>query len=330
MKQKILKILKQNPSSFVSGQKISEQFGVTRAAVWKAIKQLQAAGYEIESETKNGYKLISCPDLLTSSEVMPYLKKSCFPYQIVHFNQLDSTNNKAKELAEHGEPEGTVVIAEQQTQGKGKVGKKWISAPYKGIYMSIILRPELDFSGSSLLSLLGCVAVGKALLSFGCSVQFKWPNDVYVNEKKLCGILTEGSGEIDQLDYLILGIGINVNQTRQDFSKSLLSKASSLKIELGYRVSRQKLTAAILSEFEIQYHQLKQNGSVKEALDFYKNHSNIIGEKVLLQRNKQQTVEAKVLDIDQFGQLTVQYHDGSIVAISSGEITVQNTSPNFT
>ncbi len=132
MKQKILKILKQNPSSFVSGQKISEQFGVTRAAVWKSIKQLQAAGYEIESETKNGYKLISCPDLLTSSEVMPYLKKSCFPYQIIHFNQLDSTNNKAKELAEHGEPEGTVVIAEQQTQGKGKVGKKWISAPYKG------------------------------------------------------------------------------------------------------------------------------------------------------------------------------------------------------
>ncbi|HCM24602.1 MAG TPA: hypothetical protein DHW78_09820 [Ruminococcaceae bacterium] len=101
-------------------------------------------------------------------------------------------------------------------------------------------------------------------------------------------------------------------------------------MELGYRVSRQKLTAAILSEFEIQYHQLKQNGSAKEALDFYKNHSNIIGEKVLLQRNKQQTVEAKVLDIDQFGQLTVQYHDGSIVAISSGEITVQNTSPNFT
>jgi birA, biotin-[acetyl-CoA-carboxylase] ligase region len=250
MKSEILAILKENMNTFVSGQEISNQLGITRAAVWKYIKQLQGEGYLIESAPKNGYRLQNCPDILTYDELKEYLKTDFIGRRIMHFDSIDSTNRKARELAEAGEPEGTVVIAEEQTRGKGKIGREWYSQARKGIWMSIILRPSIALSSVPLFTQIACAAVGKALRGFTAGAQIKQPNDILLNGKKFCGVLIESSGEVDRTDYIVLGIGINVNQDEIDFPDRLRSTATSLKMETQKPISRQILTSEIFNEFE--------------------------------------------------------------------------------
>lgn len=321
MKSEILSVLKQGGLGFVSGQEISRKFGITRAAVWKYIKQLQNEGYTIESTPKNGYKLISCPDVLTYDEISENLKTQHIGRKIIHFSSIGSTNDKAKELAESGEPEGTVVVSEEQTNGKGRVGRKWISEAYKGILMSIILKPNIDMSAVTLVTQIGCASVGSAINKLTDNVQVKWPNDILINGKKICGVLTESAGEADKTDYIILGIGINVNQTESELPESLSVTSTSLKIEMKRDISRQILVSDIFNEFEKQYQKMQECNNADETLNFCRMHSNIIGKNVLLKRNDWQS-KAKAIDLNQQGQLMVRYNDGTCESISSADISI--------
>jgi len=321
MKSEIITILKQHDSAFVSGQEISKRFGITRAAVWKYIKQIQKEGYELESAPRNGYKLVSCPDILTYDEISPYLKTRYIGQRIIHYGSTDSTSNKARELAESGEPEGTVVISETQTEGKGRSGKTWDSEAYKGIWMSIILRPDVDMSSVAMVTQIGCAAVGTVMDTLIGGIQIKWPNDVLVNGKKFCGILTESSGEADKTDYVVLGIGINVNQTENDFPAPLDKTATSIKIETGKDISRQRLVSDILYAFEKLYKNVQNQENIDGILDFFTNHSNIIGKNILLKRNHRKSA-VYVTGLNRQGQLVIRYKDGSYGNISSGDISI--------
>jgi BirA family transcriptional regulator, biotin operon repressor / biotin---[acetyl-CoA-carboxylase] ligase len=321
MKTKILSILKKNKDSYVSGQDISQQIGMTRAAVWKYIKQLQSEGYLIESVSKNGYRLKSCPDILTYDEVGEVLKTHLIGHKIIHYDSIDSTNNKAREFAELGETEGTVVISEAQTKGKGKTGREWYSEAYKGICMSIILKPNIDLLSVPLITQIACAAVGKAVENLTNGMQIKWPNDVLLNGKKICGILTESSGEVDKVDYIILGIGVNVNQEENDFPKSLEQRATSLKIKTKRQISRKDLLSDILYEFEKQYILFKEHESINNVVEFCRKYSSVIGKQILLERNDQKIL-AKVIDINNRGQLLIQFSNGSSENISIGDISI--------
>lgn len=321
MKSEILAILKQNKDSFVSGQDISKQIGITRSAVWKYIKQLQSEGYIIESVSKNGYRLKSCPDILTYDEIGEVLKTSVIGRRIVHFDSIGSTNDKARELAELGESEGTVIISEAQTKGKGKTGREWYSEAYKGIWMSIILRPNIDLPSVPLITQVACAAVGKAGGNLTCGIQIKWPNDVLINGKKFCGILTESSGEVDKVNYIILGIGINVNQDESDFPKSLSEKATSLKIETKKQISRKILISEIFYEFEKQYTNVKAHEDISDTIAFCRKYSSIIGKQILLERNDQKIL-ARVIDINNQGQILIKLSSGNFESISTGNITI--------
>ena len=318
MRAEVLALLKQNQDGYLSGQVISERLGVTRAAVWKTIKQLQNEGYGIASMTKNGYRLTECPDLLTAEELSPLLSSRILGRRIVHFDTTVSTNLEARKLAEAGEPEGTVVLAEEQTGGRGKLGRPWASPPRLGIWMSVLLRPPLDMTAGSLLTLAGCAAVWRALSPLTADVYIKWPNDVLLHGRKLCGILTESCGELDHMDYLILGIGVNVNQTAADFPADLQKNASSLRIALGKALSRQKLTAAILAELEACLHSLQNEDGAHELCRFCWEHTRLPQQPLLCRRNSQ--VPVQILGFSDAGQLLVQYPDGHRDTLLSGDL----------
>lgn len=324
MKSEILAMLKQSGSEYISGQEISRKFGVTRAAVWKTIKQLQSEGYGIESATNNGYRLLSCPDILTYDEIRPYLKTDFIGRKIIHYDSIGSTNNEARELAEAGEPEGTVVISERQTGGRGRSGKKWISQDYKGILMSVILRPDMDLAVVPLVTLIGCAAAGMAIEKLTDNVRLKWPNDVFLNGRKIGGILTETAGEIDKVDYIVLGIGINVNQSEREWPGPLNVTPTSLKIEMKKEISRQKLVSDILNEFEKQYKKFKEQNAADETLEYCRAHSSLTGKNILLKRNGRQT-KAQVMDISSNGQLAVRYPNGMSENVSSADISVSDS-----
>lgn len=257
MKEKILEILKENRDSFVSGQEISNKLGITRAAVWKHIKRLENDGYKIESMSKNGYKLVYCPDVLTYEEIKDTLKSKIIGQRIVHFDTLGSTSEKARELAECGEKEGTIIIAEEQSDGRGRIGRKWFSQNRLGIWMSVILRPGIRMNEVPLVTGLACEAVAASIRKFAENVEIKWPNDIFLNGKKLCGILTQASGETDMVDYIIVGIGINVNETIDDFPDEIKDKATSIMLETGKVVSRKQLLCNVISEFDGLYCKFK-------------------------------------------------------------------------
>lgn len=320
-KSELLTILKESGDSFVSGQEIGEKFGITRAAVWKGVKQLQEDGYRIESAHKKGYRLVRTPDILTGGEIREYLHTAYIGRRILHYDAIDSTNRITRELAEAGEPEGTVVIAEGQTKGKGKTGRPWYSQAYRGIWMSVLLRPRIPMSSVNLITQIGCAAVGICAERSAERVQIKWPNDVLINGKKFCGVLTESFGEMDETDYVVCGIGINVNQCRGDFRDDLAFKATSLKIEAKKEIKRQELTAAVLNELETHYDRVRLHRSAEEALDFCRTHSTVLGKTVVLTKNGKR-VTARATELNDQGQMVVRYGDGTTENILGGEIAV--------
>ncbi len=314
MKDEILAILKQNPGDFVSGQQISEQLGVTRAAVWKYMKQLRAEGYAVESVSRKGYRLTACADVLTEAEVKDRLKTHLLGRKIRHFDSLPSTNTEARRLAEQGEPEGTVVVAETQTGGRGCVGRPWESPASLGIWMSVILRPKLDLAAVPRMTMMACAAAGQALEPLTGGISFHWPNDLFCGGKKIGGVLTETSGEIAQVQDVVLGIGINVNHGETDFSPELAKKATSVRIASGRRVSRQALFCEILERLEALY--LGGKDGAEQARRFALSRSEILGKTVSFSiGGKSGRGAAEDLDIN--GRLVVRLADGSVCAVSS-------------
>lgn len=322
MKEEIIKLLKENKNNFISGEKISESIGVTRAAVWKYIKAIKEEGYEIESASRKGYKLTSSPDLLTFEEISPNLKTRFIGRNFVHLDTIDSTNNEAKKLAIDGSPEGTLVISEEQTMGRGRLGRNWVSPKHKGIWMSLILRPEINPIQVSKITQVAAAAVCMALIDMGIETLIKWPNDIVLNDKKVCGILTEMSGELNRVNYVIVGIGINANIDKDEFPEDLKPIASSLKIEIGNYIKRKELVRRILNNFEELYEELINEETIKKSIEICKDNSALIGKEIKIIEKGKET-RARALSLNEDGKLIVQYKDGKVDELISGEISVR-------
>ncbi len=320
MKNKILKILKDNKNQFISGENLSKDFGITRAAIWKYMNALKEEGYEITSISKKGYKLVNSPDILRYEEVEEYLQTKYIGRNILHYNTIDSTNKAAKSLAIECIEEGTVIVSEEQTSGRGRLGRSWVSPKSSGIWMSIILKPNISPMMASRVTLIGAAAVHKALEEISIDAKIKWPNDIVLNNKKLCGILTEMSGEMDKLNYIVMGIGLNVNE--EDFSDELKNIATSLKIEKNEHINRKELFGKILNNFEILYDEFKNHGNIASTVNICRKNSLLLGKEVRV-INGMKTVTVKALDLDEDGELLVEYEDKSKGKIISGEVSVR-------
>lgn len=322
LKEEILKLLKENTQSFISGQYISEKLGVSRTAIWKYMNQIKEEGYELESVSNKGYKLVSSPDLLTLGEIEPYLTTKLVGRKIVHYDSVGSTNTEAKNIADLPESHGTVVIAEEQTSGRGRLGRSWVSPKYKGIWMSIILKPDLNPMEAVKLTQIAAAAILKAARELNIETLIKWPNDIVINHKKACGILTEMNAELTRINYVVVGLGINVNTEDKDFPEDIKEIATSLRIETKRLINRQELTAGILNNFERLYEEFVEHGNISASVDICRDNSAVIGKEIFI-INRETKVEVKALDIDEDGRLLVEHSDGRKEYIISGEVSVR-------
>ena len=320
MKQEeILQALQQG--EYLSGEALSRRLGVSRAAVWKQIQALREAGYTIEARTKLGYRLLSAPDTLTEAELKSRLPGRSAP--LFCFAQIDSTNSYLKQHAGEGLPDGTAVLADCQTGGRGRRGRSFLSPPGKGIYLSVLWRPGLPAGDILPLTALGAVAVCSAIENV-CSVRpgIKWTNDLVLGGKKLCGILTEMSleGESGCVESVIMGIGVNVSQTATDFPPELSSIATSLQQQLHAPVSRPALAAEILRQLDALRTRL--GGDLSGDLAAYRRDCVTLGKEVqLLWKDSREEVLA--LDVDQQFGLVVRHRNGQLETIRSGEVSVR-------
>ncbi|NPV45181.1 MAG: biotin--[acetyl-CoA-carboxylase] ligase [Firmicutes bacterium] len=323
MKQEILRILSFNKGNFVSGEEISEKLKVSRTAIWKHINALREDGYIIESQTRLGYRLVKKPDLLLPEEIRLNLKSRIIGSEVKYYSKIDSTNTEAKKLAQMGGKEGTVVIAEEQTGGRGRRGRAW-NAPFgMGIWVSVILRPQISPVGASSLTLVAAVASAKAVRNVtGLPVKIKWPNDLMLNSKKVGGILTELSAEIEVVNFIVVGIGINVNN--ESFPEELREIATSLKIEQAgkEKLDRVQLLCELLHRFEEGYSAFIA-GRQKEILKQWKGLSDTLGNIVRV-IGPSSIIEGRAVDLDETGALLVEKEDGSVERIISGDVSLRS------
>ena len=310
----------------ISGEELGRRLNMTRTAIWKRINRLRGLGYEIVSSPRRGYSLVSAPDLLFPEEIEPGLRTKIFGRRIIFYQELSSTQDAAKELARQGAGEGTVVIAETQTHGKGRKGREWSSAPGQGIQISVILRPRLRPSQSIQIPLVAGVAVAQAIIEVTpLKPRIKWPNDLMIGRKKVGGILTEMNAEIDRIDYVVLGMGLNVNTPQNLFPGELRDIATSLAEESGGPVSRVRLVQSFLGEFEDLYEEFTTSGfqAIRER---WKTMSNTIGALVELSDMDEGKMKGRVLDMDAEGALLLEKEDKSIERILAGDVTLRKAS----
>lgn len=320
MKTKILTILS-NSDGYVSGQQLCEELGVSRTAVWKVMNRLKDEGYVIDSISNKGYRLISQPDVLTSEAILSRLKTKCIGKNIVCYDEVTSTNTVAKQFAEEMKPEGLLVVSDKQTSGKGRRGRVWESPKGTGIFMTILLRPQIKPIYASMLTLLGALALSDAIHEVtGLDAKIKWPNDIVVNGKKICGILTELSAEVDYINYVVVGIGINANT--EVFLEELKDKASSLFLESGKRVHRATLIAHTIQAFEQYYDIFLQTNDLSNIKESYM--------KVLINKDKEvQILSAEehftgiARGITKQGHLIVEKENGETTEVYAGEVSVR-------
>jgi len=290
-------------------------------AVWKQIQKLKGIGYKITSDQNLGYCLISRPDLLLPQEIQRGLSTNYIGKEIHYFPELKSTNIMAKEKALHIEEriaEGTLIITERQSAGKGRLGREWFS-PAGGIWLSIILYPQLSPSYISRITLMTAVAAVKAIeICTQIEPQIKWPNDILINEKKVCGILTEMSAELDIINWVVVGIGVNVNIDHQRFPEDIQANTISLKEVSGEEVLRVKLAQTFLQEFEKYYEKLKRK-EFSSILKEWKLYSHTLGKKIRVDMGER-IITGEAIDINEEGALILKKEDGELIKIISGTI----------
>ena len=284
---RIVRLLVNHATVIVSGTKIAEEIGTSRSEVWRLIEQLRELGVEIEGHPATGYGLKSVPDLLLPDMLLPLLKGTLFDQPVHHYYKIDSTNSAAMEAAASGAPEGTVVLGEQQTAGRGRAGHRWDSQNSAGIYCSVILRPALPPSDALLLSLAAGLAVYDAIRGIDSRVlpDLKWPNDLLIQGKKFCGILTEMNAEVTRVRHLVVGIGINVNQS--SFPAELQTLATSLRLVSGSEWSRVEVCAALLKSLDREYRDLLGKPRARESIleRFQERSSSARGQRVTVEEN---------------------------------------------
>lgn len=320
MKEKILKMLSE-ADGYVSGQRLCEELKVSRTAVWKYINRLKEEGYVIEAVTNKGYCLKERPDVIHAEEIKSRLKTQYWGQETLFFEEVDSTNNVAKKMAEEGAPHGRLVIAEIQNAGKGRRGRSWSSPKGTGIWMTFILRPQINPQAASMLTLVAAMAVRKAVYAeTGLETMIKWPNDIVANGKKICGILTEMSAEPEWINYVVVGIGVNANT--ESFPEEISSVASSLFIETGKKVDRSRLVAAFGNAFEEYYNQFMKKGNLELLTDEYNSFlANYDNQVKILEPAGEYTGISR--GINHFGELLVTDMDGRERIVRSGEVSVR-------
>lgn len=319
VKDKVLQRLFEANGEPMSGQAIADEFGLSRTAIWKYMKEFEEEGYEIGSVRKKGYYLISIPDLVTAGLINKHLKTERYGKKIAYYETCDSTQPIAHDLAQNGAEDGMIVVSEEQVMGSGRMARSWTSKAYKGIWMSVITKPQLTPQQAPQMTLVAAVAIVRAIEEVTELVpQIKWPNDLLLNGKKMTGILTELQADPDLVKSIILGIGINVNQDETEFPAELASIATSLKIEKGESVPRAKLIAAVLKYLE-RYVDLYVASGFAPIKLLWESYSNTIGKQVRAVM-VQETVEGTAIGITEEGMLELQLADGSIRGIYSGDI----------
>lgn len=320
MKAELLKILRQ-ADGYISGQQLCEHFGVSRTAVWKVIQQLKEEGYEIEAVKNKGYRIGSMPDVITAEEVGSQLHTEWMGQNCIFLESVGSTNNYAKKLAEEGAPAGTLVIAEEQTSGKGRRGRSWETPKGSNIAMTLLLRPKIRPEHASRLTLLMAMAVARAVRkATGLPAGIKWPNDVVVNGRKVCGILTEMNSEVDYINYVVIGTGINVNQ--EEFPEEIAGTAGSLRRELGRKVSRSQLIAASMEELEQIYETFIRTEDLSGLYEEYNEICVNCGRQIrVLEPGNEYT--GTTGGINEKGELVVRKDSGEEVCVYAGEVSVR-------
>lgn len=313
--QKILDYLKRKPE-YVSGDFLSQRLGISRQALWKQIQQLKESGYDIVAVPHLGYKLVSSPDRLFASEVSRNLNTRFLGRKIYYFDSLSSTMDIAFQLGVKGCSEGTLVLAETQTKGRGRLGREWTSPKYKGIYLSLVLKPKISPHQTPLLTLISAVGLAEAVRDkTGITPQIKWPNDIMIEEKKLGGILTELNAEADLSHFVIIGIGLNVNNDK----RSLPVGATSIKEQNKTDTDRIELLQEILRRIERHYLAFQKKGAAA-IIDKWREWSVSLGRRVKVSSSRGY-IEGQALDIDSDGGLLVRNDAGLIQKVMAGEIT---------
>jgi BirA family biotin operon repressor/biotin-[acetyl-CoA-carboxylase] ligase len=320
LKGKLLELLKAHKGKPLSGQEISGSFGVSRTAVWKAMEALRAEGYVIHSSPGVGYELTSEPDALGPTGVSAVAAASGYLDLGRFFEQVDSTNSEAKRFAEEYPNQAALFVAEEQTSGRGRLGRQWVSERGAGLYMSILIHPEIEPSRGALVTQVAAVAAAEAVEHVtGLETQIKWPNDLVVRGKKICGILAEMSAEMTRVNYLVVGIGVNVNQI--GFPEEVEEKASSLNMLGGKWIDRQTLLAEIVLRFGQHLEALTNEDALDDLHQVYRQKSATLGKDVRLIGKQNQM--AHVIDITKDGELLVVYPDGKHDLIHFGEVSVR-------
>lgn len=319
MKSEILEALRET-DGYVSGQDLCNKFGVSRTAVWKAIKQLKEAGYEIEAVPNKGYHIVSAPDLMNKVELESIRNTTWAGQEIYYYDVTDSTNIRAKELAEEGHPGGTLVVADRQEAGRGRRGRSWDSPSGTGIFMTLLLKPEMNPNHASMLTLVAAMAVARAISKCaGTEALIKWPNDIVIGGKKICGILTEMSAQFDFINHIVIGIGINVHN--EHFPEEIAETAGSILLQTGKRIRRAELIEQILEQFEHYYAIFMEtedlSGLVKEYNSILVNMNKSV--RVL---DPKEPFEGKAMGITKKGELIVDTWE-SRKMVSSGEVSVR-------
>jgi len=315
MKSKILEILEKN-GSYVSGEEISKELGVSRAAVWKHIKKLRELGYEIESKTNEGYKLIKTPDRQIQFELERMLNTKIIGHKILFLEEVDSTNNKAKQIALESQ-DGDVVVSETQHSGRGRRGREWHS-PKGGIYISFILKPNISPERAPQITLLSSVALVETLNSMKSKMnaKIKWPNDILISGRKISGILTELSSDMEKINYVVVGIGINLNTDLEE----LPEKAASLKVEMRQEISVKLFLKSFFEHYDTVYQEYLDKG-IDQIIEKWKKNSDTLGKNVKI-IGINETYDGLAKDIDENGALILKTKDKEI-KVYSGDVSLR-------
>jgi BirA family biotin operon repressor/biotin-[acetyl-CoA-carboxylase] ligase len=319
----ILSALRAAGDVAVSGVELSLKLHVSRAAIWARVEELRSLGYDIEASPHRGYRLLSAPDVLHADDLISRLGKTKVVGRDIRvFQETTSTNDVIDKLARDGVKEGVVVFADSQTRGRGRLGRKWMSPARRGLWFSVLLRPDLCPQEATRLTVASATALRRAIeLQTGLKPEIKWPNDILVFGKKVAGILMELSAELDQVKYIVLGIGVDVNLNPGDFPPELRKVATSLKAELDRPVSRPDLAVAILRELDNDYARIGA-GRFAALADEWEKHGTTIGHDVVIRMGNRQ-IRGRAESLGEDGELLVRTEHGHLERVVGGDVTLE-------
>ncbi|MEZ4600421.1 MAG: biotin--[acetyl-CoA-carboxylase] ligase [Syntrophotaleaceae bacterium] len=317
--EQILKLFHDHAGEYLSGERISRDLGISRTAVWKRIEQMRSLGYRIDAVPSRGYRLASTPDILLPEEIRNGLDIRRIGREIIFFSSTDSTNNRAHELALKGASEGTVVLADAQTAGKGRLGRRWESPPGVNLYASVVLRPAIPPHHASQLTFLSAAAVARSVAQCsGLPPSVKWPNDVLLRGRKVAGLLNEIDAETERIHYLILGIGVNLNMQPDQFPPDLRYPATSLAMETGNKMERLPFVRALLENLDRLYELYLQRGFA-EVLPAWQEFFEMAGREVEVDCQEYR-LRGRVSGLDDNGALLLKMGDGTERRVLSGDV----------